>query len=432
MKFIFADSLDTIDPKYNFLEDRFNPKREVYWDDLYPHQVLKRSPYDGILISRAVIGRPGASGQYNQVLAMRFRRVGARAFLRFSEKEYPESMIIGDCGAFAYSNEEIPPYSVEDMIDFYGDGQFTHGASVDHIIFDFVDDDKVSTINEDAKNENQRRYDLTLNNAEAFLKSSEYLGNGFVPLGVVQGWSPTSMAQAALKLKKMGYSYIAIGGMVPLNDAQIEKALTKIREYVGGDMRIHLLGFAKANTIQNYSKYNITSFDTTSPFIKSFKDDRHNYFSFEDCIGDHYTAIRVPQSTVNNKLKNLAKEGIYQQEDLQKREQEALGKLRAFDKNNATLDDTLNAVMAYANPIVVGNEGEPTTSQNNTLTKLKDAYTRTLNEKPWKKCACTICSEVGIEVIIYRASNRNKRRGFHNLYSYRNHLDNIGITKRYE
>ena len=32
-------------------------------------------------------------------------------------------------------------YSVDDIVEFYADGQFTHGCSVDHIIFQFQDDD---------------------------------------------------------------------------------------------------------------------------------------------------------------------------------------------------------------------------------------------------------------------------------------------------
>ena len=40
----------------------------------------------------------------------------------------------GDCGAFAYVKDDVPPYSVDEIVEFYADGQFTHGCSVDHII----------------------------------------------------------------------------------------------------------------------------------------------------------------------------------------------------------------------------------------------------------------------------------------------------------
>ena len=40
MKFIFADSLDYVDPGYDFLTDRFSPGRQAYWDDQFPHEIL--------------------------------------------------------------------------------------------------------------------------------------------------------------------------------------------------------------------------------------------------------------------------------------------------------------------------------------------------------------------------------------------------------
>ena len=34
---------------------------------------------------------------------------------------------------------------------------------------------------------------------------------------------------------------------------------------------------------------------------------------------------------------------------------------------------------------------------------------------PWRECHCGLCAEHGIEIAIFRGSERNKRRGFHNL-----------------
>ena len=40
IKFIFADSMDLVDPNYDFINDRSSPEREPYWDDFYPHEML--------------------------------------------------------------------------------------------------------------------------------------------------------------------------------------------------------------------------------------------------------------------------------------------------------------------------------------------------------------------------------------------------------
>ncbi|GAB3038764.1 queuine tRNA-ribosyltransferase tRNA-guanine transglycosylase [Natronobiforma cellulositropha] len=46
--------------------------------------------------------------------------------------------------------------------------------------------------------------------------------------------------------------------------------------------------------------------------------------------------------------------------------------------------------------------------------RLLDEYKRLLREEPWRECDCRICKEHGIEVAVFRANNRNRRRGFHN------------------
>lgn len=50
-------------------------------------------------------------------------------------------------------------------------------------------------------------------------------------------------------------------------------------------------------------------------------------------------------------------------------------------------------------------------------------YRETLEDKPWKKCRCSICRKLGIHVVLFRGAERNRRRGFHNLYVLRQRLD---------
>lgn len=57
--------------------------------------------------------------------------------------------------------------------------------------------------------------------------------------------------------------------------------------------------------------------------------------------------------------------------------------------------------------------------------KLKDHYRLVLEDQPWKKCSCRICQNVGVEVIIFRGNNRNRRRGFHNTYVFYNQFKEI-------
>jgi len=417
MKFIFADSLDMVDPGYDMLTDRLSPGRKPYWDDVYPHEILGYAPYDGMLVSRGIVGDHRVPGKYTHSQAQRFRREGARRFLRLDRPEFKDLQIFGDCGAFTYVNELEPPYSPEEMVEFYDDCGFTHGCSVDHIIFDF--DEEFEGL-DGGTDEARRRFEITLDNASAFLSASKRLSNRFVPMGAVQGWSPGSMAIAAQRLVAMGYSYLAIGGMVPLKSYQIRSCLRAIRSSVPPETQIHVLGFAKADEIASFVPLDITSFDTTSPLIRAFKDEKQNYFlpSNESDRLRYFTAIRVPQSIENPRLQRLVKRGLFRAEDLTRLEAKALDALRAFDRDEAEVDEALSPVMAY-NAILIHEQPIEDVKSSAKLKTIADRYRHTLTNRPWRSCSCPICQSAQIDVAIFRASNRNKRRGIHNLHVFR-------------
>lgn len=413
MKFIHSDSLDLIDPNYDFATDSHAAGRQVHWDDQYPHEYMSSPPYDGILVSRGTVGDHRFPGRYTSGQSMRFRRVGARKFLRFDGPSCIHRPIYGDCGAFSYVNEPLPPYTSEEILSFYVDAGFTHGCSVDHVIFDFDCDAGMTAASADT----HRRYEITLANAEEFLRlSGSY--PAFTPLGAVQGWSPESKAEAAHRLETMGYRYLAVGGMVPLNAASIHACLRAIRRRIGAQTRLHLLGFAKAEQIAEFVQYGIESFDSTSPLLRAFKDARANYYVLKEGGGlDYYAAIRIPQSIGNPRLTRAAKEGRYKQEDLIDLERTALAMLRSYDRDQADLEPTLKAILEY-NRLFMWDERR-SIEQNECAVDLTAAeLKRTLIDRPWRRCSCRVCESAGVEVAIFRSSNRNKRRGFHNLGVY--------------
>lgn len=414
MKFIFADSLDFVDPGYDFLNDRNAPGRKPYWDDAYPHEILGYAPYHGMLVSRGIVGDGPVKGKYTEAQSMRFRRVGAREFLRLDKPEFAGLALFGDCGAFTYVKEDKPPYTPADTVEFYDDCGFTHGCSVDHIIFDF---DETVTGMEGGGAEARRRFDITLENAAAF-RDEAGRGGRFTPMGVIQGWSPASMAEAARRLVAMGYDYLAIGGMVPLKAEQIKRCLVAIRDAVPTTTRLHILGFAKANEIHEFAPFNVTSIDTTSPLLRAFKDDKQNYWLGDGPNLTYYTAIRIPQAIENPRLQAHVRQGDFKAEELTRLEVNALAALRAYDHDDQDLEGVLETVLAYNAVLATGRAYEDV-RDHRTIEKLRGRYRTTLTDKPWRKCDCRICKDVGIEVMIFRASNRNKRRGIHNLAAFK-------------
>lgn len=422
MKFIFSDSLDMVDPGFDFIEDRNSANRSPYWDDVFPHEIFRKPPYDGMLISKATVGDNLICGIYAQSQALRFYRVGAREFLRLNTPELNAMPIFGDCGAFSYSQFDVPPYSPEEIVEFYDSCNFTHGCSVDHVIFDFEE----GTIGmEGGSAEAKKRYEITLSNAESFLAEHKSRKSQFIPLGTVQGWSTQSIAEASRKLCAMGYDYLALGGLVPLKASQIHKIIQAVRDAIPQSTKIHLLGFAKADVIEEFVRYNITSFDTTSPMIKAFKDAKRNYYTLNDSGQfTYYTALRVPHATENIRLKKAAKEGKINQEKLQLLEKESLRSLRSYDHRKTSLDEVLSAVISY-NIYLESSLHDNTLERDKLAKKLEPMYRKTLESRVWESCNCPICRNAGIEVMIFRGSNRNRRRGMHNVHTYHNRIKQI-------
>jgi hypothetical protein len=421
MKFLYADSLDYVDPEYDFVADRNGLGRAVHRDDEFPHEFLCEVPYDGILVSRGIVGDGPIPGKYTESQLMRFRREGARRFLRYSEERFPDSMMMGDCGAYTYRAMAEPPYRAEDTVEFYADGRFTHGCSPDHLVFDFdaVDAERSrAEVSEDVL----KRYDITLQNAAEFLTAAKRLGRNFIPLGVVQGWSTDSMAAAATSLARMGYEYLAIGGTVPLKIEQIDRALAAVRGAIPSRVRMHLLGFGKIEHLAVLERHGVASFDTTSPLLRAFKDARKNYWArTESGELSYYTAIRIPQATENNRLKQRALEGRLIQEDLRRLEEAALSGVRSFARSEVNLEEALDAVMAYWGHLNWDDEASMS-RRNEVLARQRKMYARTLGDRPWDACDCRVCREGGVEALIFRTSNRNKRRGIHNLHVFHRHL----------
>ena len=83
MKFFFPDSQDFVDASFDFRLETRSPIRIRQLDVLYPHEILSQPPYDGILVSKAVVDGHGIeSGKYS--VAQRQR------FLLYPQKKSPQ------------------------------------------------------------------------------------------------------------------------------------------------------------------------------------------------------------------------------------------------------------------------------------------------------------------------------------------------------
>lgn len=403
MKFFFPDSQDQVDPSFDFITEERDPRRIRQRDDRYAHEILSLAPYDGVLVSKTIVdGTARASaGKYTGAQRQRLYSEGTDEFFRLSNGAEP-LVIMGDCGAFSYHEEEYPPYTVDEVIDFYEGCEFDFGISVDHLIFEY----SPSITRKDSRaKEWARRQDITLELAAEFRARSQGRQAEFVPVGVAQGWSPASYAEAVTELQRIGFKRIALGGMVPLKTPQILECLRAVDDIRQRETQLHLLGISRCDDIRSFAKHGVTSFDSTSPFRQAFKDERDNYYA-PDCT---YIAVRVPQVDGNAKLKKRILSGEVDQRQAIKLERAALDLLRRYDRNEVDVEPVLAALDDYSQLW----DGK---------TDRTNQYRRTLTDRPWQECPCAICRTVGIEVILFRGSERNKRRGFHNLFVFEQQL----------
>lgn len=404
MKFFFPDSRDLIDPSFDFDTEVRSPSRVLQRDDIYAHEAFASPPFNGILLSKAIVdGQSGSSGKYSMAQRHRLLRVGVREFFRLQNTSL-ETM--GDCGAFSYVREETPPYSVDEVIDFYLECGFDYGVSVDHVILGFqaeLDDGLpgMDAVPADWK----RRQEITLDLAVKFLDAHRNRKCPFVPVGVAQGWSPGSYAHSVKELQKLGYRYIAMGGLVPLKTHEIVSTLERVNQVRKTDTYLHLFGVTRCEEVGRFRTYGVRSFDSTSPLRQAFKDEKDNYYTLDRT----YSAIRVPQVEGNMKLRRRIVAGAVDQERARTLERRCLKALKNFDNDSATLEQVLDSLAEYEE------------LYDGKVTHLS-IYREALTDRPWKSCPCEICRSLGIHVMLFRGAERNRRRGFHNLFVFNQRL----------
>ena len=396
VKYYFPDSQDHVDPSFDFESEKRDVMRRRQRDDLYAHEVLRERSYDGLLVSKGIVDGFGETGsRYTLAHRHRLMRSGAQSFFRMGECAWGAIPIMGDCGAFTYVREDRPPYTVDAVIDFYLECGFDQGISVDHVILAYnpqwEEDDS-------APEDIRLRQQITLELAQEFFARCKSEKVPFQPLGVAQGWGPKSYAHAVAALQKIGYDYIALGGMVPLKTKDILLSLEAIDAVRRPATKLHLLGVTRTEQIQSFARFGVASFDSTSPLRQAFKDDKDNYYTLDRT----YPAIRIPQVEGNAKLQKLISSGQVSQEVARRMEQSCLDAMKRFEADQASIDEVVDKLSEYERLY-------------NSKKDHAAVYREVLADRPWRNCSCQVCQKLGHHVILFRGAERNRRRGFHNI-----------------
>lgn len=378
---------DLVDPDYDFAQDIHSGGGGDWSNEVFAHQLYREPNYDGILISKIVAEKSKKKKE-------RINRLGVHRYLRLP-RAFP---IMGDCGAFGYIKEQKPPYTTAEILDYYTRLDFDYGVSIDHLIVRGTEQQK------------QFRYDLTIHNAEEFLREHRQCGLSWVPIGAVQGWDPQSYADAARQCVAMGYDYIGLGGLVRTSTPDVLRILQAVHAVVPERVRIHLFGLARLRALNEFVRLGVHSVDSASFLRRAWMGAGQNYLV---ASGAMYAAIRIPEAGKSFRAKRIVSEGRATMEQVARYEADCLQAMREFDRGKRSVEATLDVLEAY-DQLITDNRAS-----------IRPLMRRTLEAAPWKTCPCDICQRDGVEVIIFRGNNRNRRRGFHNTYVFYRILQRI-------
>jgi hypothetical protein len=298
---------------------------------------------------------------------------------------------MGDCGAFGYIHEHVPPYSTDEILDYYTRLDFDFGVSIDHLIVAATESEK------------KARYDLTIENAAAFLRMHRKARLPWTPVGAVQGWDAASYAAAAKKYVAMGYRYMALGGLVRSSTQDILDILRRVHDVVPPHVDVHLFGLARIASMRAFAELGVRSVDSASLLRRAWMGTGQNYLAMD---GTFYTAIRIPEAGKSFRAKRIVTEARASATRIERLEVRALEAMARFAADDLSVDDALDSLQEYDSLIT---PNRPST---------RELLRATLEARPWRDCDCAICKRDGIHVIIFRGNNRNRRRGFHNTYVF--------------
>ena len=440
MLFFLPDWDDRVDPLFDFVNDKPTPNRDPYEHDAYHYELYGTLNCDGILVSKSVL----EANSQKKGLA---QKNGIHSYLRLPK----EAPVIGDCGAFNYIMEENPPYESNEILNYYEEFGFDYGVSIDHLIVPGIlkrhryfkrEGDKWVGIDEETfsklgnnpntviksrrsghiqqklfneqniiakevcidEDERNRRYELTIKNAKEFIEGHKNGNFSFCPIGAAQGWDAQSYTDAVNNYQRMGYTYIALGGLVRSTTDEILDILEKVNSVRRKNTKLHIFGVARVDAIPSFMKLGVASVDSAGMLRQAWLSSSSNYYSMDS---EHYAAIRVPIVEKSSPAKSAIRNGAITEEKLRNLEASCLSMLRRYDNYKIPLKEVLDNITAYDE--IIGRDGST-----------REKYIRTLSDRPWKNCPCKLCKESGIDIVIFRRNNRNRRRGFHNTWLFFN------------
>ncbi len=398
MRYFIPEWDDRVDPGFDFIQDQHSQahNEDALSNDTYMWDIfgIDNVPFDGVLVSIATIQEK--KSKYAKILEN-----GIHSFLRL-----PQNFeIMADCGAFSYINESVPLYSTSEVLQLYSDLGFNYGVSVDHLVVPMYRD------------QSEERMRITYDNGlAAFEEWSKKYRNDFQLIVAVQGDTVLDYLRMYNDFIQHGITYLAFGGLVRSPTKflieLLDALISEIHDAKIHPEYLHFFGLGRCDLFSRFrqlEEFGIqVAFDSASYLRKAWLSSASTQLNYITPDWKGYSAIRVPEK-LRGKKKNLVQQSV-----LDTTGQECLQALRRYDQGLIAIEEVLEPLNRFNAAI----QEKP---------QILEYYRRTLEDKPWKACPCPICKKHGIEVIIFRGNNRNRRRGFHNTWAFHQMLQDPSL-----
>lgn len=430
-----------IDPSFDFNLDRTTSelsRKERTSSYVCGYEFFEEKLCDGLLVSRSVLN-----------YAVNVKKPRKRYKIVTPTKSYSDIqtyarvrpdlnyLLFADPGTWSYVNcFELPDYlyNQDDLIDYYRDMGFHLAGSVDWPILDritVVDDGKKKRVDLDNKTKEYRRQ-VTLDLAGEFLKCYNKRSDvSFLPFGTIQGYSVDTYLDSFRKVLKMGYSYIAVGGLGGFQSTGSERQVLELLPILWTEARksgtrpgIHIYGrFPSPSAVGEFLKNGVTSFDSNFSFTET-RIGKHPYwdpdFIWNDKLDSPISVcyrVRIPATSCGGRsiLKRAREKS---EEEFRTLSKVCDDTFKAFCVyvNSDTNSDLRTFLCLYEKMTYCLNEYRVGRYDDRELKSDVEICERTMKSKVWLKCGCSACRELGCHVVLARRLVRAAYAFCHNTY----------------
>ena len=394
MKYYVSTIGDVIHRSFDFKDEKIVPGHSRQRDAVYAHQLYRDPLYDGLLVSMSSVEPNGQCGSrlFSADERSRLLTIGAKRYFGTTS----QTRIMGNSGVGVHTSLNEPLHAVDMLLYFYHSCRVDYGISVDHVIPRCDDEKRISSESVQKWSQQQNQ---TLDLAAEFWREHKDGELRFTPLGVARGWSPRSYAFAVSTLQKIGYSYIAIGGLTGPASLEMLRYCNEVRR---PHVKFHLLGVSlgtlRPRELATLKTLGVVSYDSATPMECAVNGD-HNYETFNH----RYTAIPIPSYKQDRHLRMRIEAKEIDEYQARELERKCLRLIAEYDEEGRHVGPVLTAISEYERLAGLSDSR-------------REQYRETLESAPWRDCPCDVCQRLQHHVVVLRGPERNRRRGFHNLW----------------